>query len=247
LSVLFFLVGTAGFHSPRTAAIKVSDSGELSFQMRPLHEQAAHSVQSNASASAPPGKSQPTGAAKGLEKRARAAAGASTPEGRAQELCGGNWDVPSGSWIPLSAIKASCFRVVEDNGRQFMEQFSHNLPRGMFIFLPLLALLMKPLYWRPRRYYVEHLLFFVHDHAFAFLLLSVYWLVTALPLPNVLRAVLDLAVTLYLPYYLYRSMRRVYQQGHALTSLKFVTLAFVYLTFGGVMVALLSLYSFLTV
>ena len=39
----------------------------------------------------------------------------------------------------------------------------------MFVFLPLLALVMKLLYWRPRRYYVEHLLFLVHNHAFVFL------------------------------------------------------------------------------
>ena len=42
----------------------------------------------------------------------------------------------------------------------------------MFVFLPLLALVMKLLYWRPKRYYVEHLLFLVHNHAFVFLALA---------------------------------------------------------------------------
>ena len=45
----------------------------------------------------------------------------------------------------------------------------HNIPRAMFMFLPLLALVMKLLYWRPKRYYVEHLLFLIHNHAFVFL------------------------------------------------------------------------------
>ena len=30
--------------------------------------------------------------------------------------------------------------------------------------LPLMALFMKLLYWRPRRYYLEHLLLLLHNH-----------------------------------------------------------------------------------
>lgn len=30
------------------------------------------------------------------------------------------------------------------------------------------------MYWRPRRYYIEHLLFFVHNHAFIFALFGLY-------------------------------------------------------------------------
>ena len=39
----------------------------------------------------------------------------------------------------------------------------------MFIFLPLIAVVMFVLYLGSGRYYVEHLLFFVHFHAFFFL------------------------------------------------------------------------------
>ena len=49
----------------------------------------------------------------------------------------------------------------------------HNLGRAMFVFLPLMAALMKLLYWRPRRYYLEHLVLLLHNHACVFLLLSI--------------------------------------------------------------------------
>ena len=49
------------------------------------------------------------------------------------------------------------------------ETLARNIPKAMFVFLPLLALCMKLIYWRPRRYYVEHLLFMVHNHTFVFL------------------------------------------------------------------------------
>jgi hypothetical protein len=61
--------------------------------------------------------------------------------------------------------------VAIDNGRALREAFLHNLPRALFVFLPLLAGAMMLMYWWPRRYYVEHLLLFVHNHAFVFLLL----------------------------------------------------------------------------
>ena len=46
------------------------------------------------------------------------------------------------------------------------------MPRAMFMFLPLLAGVMMLIYWRPRHYYVEHLLLFVHNHAFVFLVVD---------------------------------------------------------------------------
>ena len=72
------------------------------------------------------------------------------------------------------------------------------------------------------RYYVEHLLFFVHFHAFFFLggmaLLRLEQLATgrghlAEPGFDVVQGILGSALMLYVPYYLHRAMRRVYAQG----------------------------------
>ena len=43
----------------------------------------------------------------------------------------------------------------------------------MFVFLPLMAGAAMLFYWRPRRLYAEHLVLFLHNHAFTFLLLAV--------------------------------------------------------------------------
>ena len=60
-----------------------------------------------------------------------------------------------------------------------MQALTHNVPRGMFVFLPVFALLMMLMYWRPRRYYVEHLLLLVHDQTFVFLVILFGWLAAA--------------------------------------------------------------------
>lgn len=55
----------------------------------------------------------------------------------------------------------------------------------------------------------------------------------------------DVAVRVYLIIYLYRSMRRVYEQGNLLTGLKFITLSFVDLVASSIMFAAVALYSYL--
>lgn len=138
----------------------------------------------------------------------------------------------------------SCVQSTQDHGRSLLQAFMHNLPRAMFVFLPLLAAVMMLLYWHPRHYYVEHLLFCLHNHAFAFLVVL---------LAMILSAVLPFAATLigwitalYIAWYLYRSMRVMYRQGGLRTGFKLGFLSFVYLVAGSVMLAATALYAFVT-
>jgi len=108
----------------------------------------------------------------------------------------------------------------------------------------LLAAAMMLMYWRPRRYYVEHLLLFVHNHAFVFLLALLAWLTSAL-LPFASNWI-GLGVTLYIAWYSYRSMRVVYGQGRWLTLSKLIVLSFFYLVSGILMLVITSVYSALT-
>ena len=165
-----------------------------------------------------------------------------TPEQRAERLCAdANYNGPWASTLrPLA--QQGCRKTVIDNGRELQQVFLHNVPRAMFIFLPLLAGLMMLMYWRPRRYYVEHLLLFVHNHAFVFLVAGTLLLLSKF-VPRV--PGLKLAIFLYFAWYMYRSMRVVYHQGRLLTVSKLALLAFFYLLFAGVMIAATSLYSVL--
>jgi hypothetical protein len=120
----------------------------------------------------------------------------------------------------------------------------HNVPRALFIFLPLLAGVMMLMYWRPRHYYVEHLLLFVHNHAFLFLLWLLAGLVSALLKP--LAGWISAAVMLYIAWYAYRSMRVVYGQGRAVTLGKLGLLSFFYLVSGVLMMGVVGLYTVFT-
>jgi hypothetical protein len=163
-----------------------------------------------------------------------------TTEQRAARVCAGaNYNGPWASTL-RPQFQRACRNSVMDNGRDLQDAFLHNLPRAMFIFLPLLAGVMMLMYWRPRHYYVEHLLLFVHNHAFVFLVASLALLLGKF-VPRV--PGLDLAIFLYFAWYMYRSMRVVYQQGRLLTSSKLALLAFFYLVFASLLLAVTSVYS----
>ena len=133
---------------------------------------------------------------------------------------------PGEAWL-LPRLIPLCQKVAIDGGKRLSKEFVHNVPRAMFIFLPLLAAMMRLFYWRPRRYYVEHLLFLVHIHAFVFLAIALFEALAlfAWQLPA---NVLKFALIFYIPWYFFRALRVVYTQSRALTSVKYFALGVCY-------------------
>ncbi len=136
------------------------------------------------------------------------------------------------------ALSRACDNIKRDGGRHLAERFATTAPKLMFVFLPLMAGAAMLFYWRPRRLYAEHLVLFLHNHAFTFLLLAVTAILNEIaelgfPGAGVLNLVMFL-MWCWLPYYVYRSMRVVYAEGRSRTLLKFVTLSTLYFLLLGV-------------
>jgi hypothetical protein len=165
-----------------------------------------------------------------------------TPEQRANRICSDFQFI--GSKQGLVDGPALCRKIVGDNGHELVQALYHNIPRALILLLPLLALTMRLMY--VRRHYVEHLLFFVHTHAFAFVFLAVYLLIVRFVPYKSVENIATLVMLLGLPYYTYCAMLRVYQQGKWLTRAKFSVLALSYFVLGVIMTVLLSLYTAVT-
>ena len=129
-------------------------------------------------------------------------------------------------------MKHICEQTKLDDGRQIIENLVDNIPAALIVLLPLMALVLKALYPLSRRYYVEHLLFFVHFHAFCFLILTLQILFARLAellhVPETISVVTIVVASLYIPVHLFISMRRVYGQGRVITFLKYTVLSFAY-------------------
>lgn len=160
---------------------------------------------------------------------------------RAKEIC------TSFSYTgPLATLfNANCIKALSGNRGVLRDNLLHNAGRALFLLLPLLALVMKVLYRKPARHYVEHLLFFVHNHAFLFLVLGVYASLTGFG-PAWLHPILHPVLWAYIWVYFYASMLRVYGQGWLLTATKLSALACAYFVLGSFLALLTLLYSVLT-
>jgi len=158
-----------------------------------------------------------------------------------EQICHSDYHGP-GARTVQEFMRTRCPQLVSDGGKSLAAAYMHNLPRAMFLFLPLLALFMKAMYWRPRHYYAEHWLFLLYLQSFVFLLFIVGML-AARVLPARLDSALTLVLWLYAIYYLFTSVRRSYAQSRAATALKFVLLCAAYLVSGLIMVTLTTLYS----
>lgn len=138
------------------------------------------------------------------------------------------------SWLARRLTQDRLTRVCEavglDGARSFTEHLVDNVPVGLYLLLPFIALVLKVLYPLSRRYYVEHLLFVLHFHAFVFLALCVQLVVAPARafLPDTASVLLGLVIPLYIPLYLYKGIRRVYRQGHPATILKYMLLLIAY-------------------
>lgn len=125
-----------------------------------------------------------------------------------------------------------CEQVKQDDGRQFVGNIIDNIPVALIVLLPIMAFVLKALYPLSRRYYVEHLLFFVHFHAFFFLILMLMILLgrlnAVLPVPEAIGILVIIAASFYIPVYLFVAMRRVYGQGRLITTFKYVVLTVSY-------------------
>jgi len=178
------------------------------------------------------------------EASGQPAAGTADASARAQCSVETGWQ-----WFDRLMTEA-CRKVEEDRGKRLGAVFMQTAPKLMFVFLPLMAAVAMLFYWRPRRLYAEHLVAFLHVHAFMFLYLIARSLVgasTRTGLPGVgLLGVVSAALTAYLAWYVYRAMRVVYGNGRLLTGIKYVAIGTIYFALLGITMAVGIVYSMLS-
>ena len=99
------------------------------------------------------------------------------------------------------------------------------LPRVMLLLVPVFALLLALIHWRPRVYYIEHLIFALHIHTVLFVALTIVAFAVAI---FGTAGFLEIAVGPILFVYFLMAMKRVYNRGWFLTSVKTVGVVLVY-------------------
>jgi hypothetical protein len=128
---------------------------------------------------------------------------------------------------------------INENPNLIIDKVFDILPVTMFLLLPIVALIFKFWYLFAKRYYVEHLIFSLHNHSFMFVTLILILLVGlasdlfnsyGYPLAVTASEWLNVILGIWIPIYLLVSLRTVYQQNWFLTVGKFIAIGISYLS-----------------
>ncbi len=129
-------------------------------------------------------------------------------------------------------LRQTCEQAQRDGGRQFLARLRADAPTLLFCLVPFAALFASLLYWRPRRRYVEHLVFGLHGQTVLFLVLGLGLAMEALShtlaVPAALGTVFSLGLASALAWYLYAAMRSFYGQSRRRTLAKLAAMATVH-------------------
>lgn len=119
-------------------------------------------------------------------------------------------------------------------------QIFNNFPLMLLAMMPFLALFLKLLYIRQKRFYVEHLVLNFHHHAFMFFLFSILFL-----LPEDWFEIIIPAGFVATLLFLFLAMKYYYGQGFFKTLIKYLLFNFFYLLSFIVVLAVTFIISFL--
>lgn len=124
------------------------------------------------------------------------------------------------------------------DGKNFGELMFSSVQKLVFIMAPIMALILLLLYYRKKIFYIQHLIFAFHFHAFVFLILIIedaffFWA------PQIVSNIFFLICLVYLAI----AIKKVYQQSWGKSIFKFLFLFIGYVILGVPLLAGLSVAS----
>lgn len=142
---------------------------------------------------------------------------------------------------------------IAENPNLIIDKVFDVLPATMFVLLPLVALLFKFWYLFAKKYYIEHLIFALHNHSFMFVILLISVLFSSLASwaepagegrITTSAEWINVVIWTWVPVYFLVSLKRVYRQGWGMTFAKYCALGISYVMLLGFAAGFVALLSF---
>lgn len=152
----------------------------------------------------------------------------SAQSGRSEPLVAGetDWEEQArGKSAPMRYLLLDVLRPAVEEPDQTRKAFVRRLPWAVFCLVPVMALLLRLAYRRKHPYFVPHLIFSLHFHTLAFVLMTVGFLYQMI----VGRDHLDSPINLWIAIAFFLGLRRAYGEGKVRTLVKLLFLASGYL------------------
>lgn len=133
---------------------------------------------------------------------------------------------PFSYWIFRKILKSKQNKNAKEFEEQFKETFSHNLPKVLFVYMPIFAFLLWLFHHKKSWYYFDHGIFTLHYFSFILLLFWLLFLIDNLILfspsevATLLSSILFIAGLLWMFYYFFASHHRFYGESRLISGIK---------------------------
>lgn len=123
---------------------------------------------------------------------------------------------------------------MEDNIDDFVQSFFGAVPTALFLLMPVFALLLKVAYLGTGRRYLEHMVVALYSHAWLLLVLLAMFILNAVGEAGAMwvgitTSLLISLLWLWVPVYLFLMQRRVYGEGWAVATVRYIVVGSIYL------------------
>ncbi|HEX8561518.1 MAG TPA: DUF3667 domain-containing protein [Flavobacterium sp.] len=158
------------------------------------------------------------------------------------------------AWVMRKMIHVSEKNSNEEIIAKFKESFIHNLPKVLFIYMPLFALVLWLFQSKKKYYYFDHGIFTLHYFSFLLLMYFLLSLIeSALSFISedgavaFISGVTQFAGVVYMIYYFFPAHHRYYGESRLVTVVKGSVMFMINLFFITLILVLFAVYTFITI
>ncbi|SDH64982.1 Protein of unknown function [Flavobacterium omnivorum] len=150
------------------------------------------------------------------------------------------------------------FQIVKDNNTQseiiekFISSFTHNLPKVLFVFMPLFAFFLWLFHNKKRWYYFDHGIFTLHYFSFLLLIFLLLFLINKALSPftessfiTFIQIVVNFIGIGWMIYYFYPAHHRFYGETRMISFIKSSLLFFINFILVLIILSIFALYTFI--
>jgi len=131
------------------------------------------------------------------------------------------------AWAASRGLLLDQTQSVEADAARQANFMADDLPRLMFLLMPVFALLLKAFF--RKRLYFDHLIFSVHLHSAAYVILGVMLPFEGVASNSMLAMILQISLLVYFMAYLVISLRRVYSTTWIGAGVRSLAISFAYM------------------
>lgn len=157
-------------------------------------------------------------------------------------------------WINKKILLVKKGKTKQEINEKLMESFFRNIPKALFIYMPLFAFVLWLFESKKRWYYFDHSIFTLHY--FSFLLLASLILelfnfffecFNQFRIVNIISYIVESAIIIYMLYYFFPAHHRFYEQSRFKTILKGILIFFINMLILSIILIGLFFFSFINI